>query len=366
MFNGLEDLVKCLVKHQDTNLQWLTPKLVEECGFKIARNSEYRNDFDTSFGLLQYFMSRKSKYRGYVSPTMKSSYGNFHEEIMIFNPPSVLKRNYSDPQDASNKADIITPGPVLQAFQKRLDISRNKDINQWDNTRWDYTVWTLLYTEKIIERYKQHKFLNLSPSDTRFIAFVALIHEGSDDYEDLARELGVILDQERRDIIHIVQQRYSHLETIVNIVSEDPSQYLTRTGYDQIFNVDIPMCDDFKSHNLTTKCNKTLEKFMEYISKDNLVTLLNKYYGDLDKLQLTTLIIISIAHVLGLTPFGRGRLNYIKRDGPIIYNQLKHLVASSHYFPIRNQYRSALGEPNRSMLMRKIGVIVGEIALINL
>lgn len=126
------------------------------------------------------------------------------------------------------------------------------------------------------------------------------------------------------------------------------------------------MCDDFKSHNLTTKCNKTLEKFMEYIPEDNLITLLNKYYGDLDKLQLTTLIIISIAHVLGLTPFGRGRLNYIKRDGPIIYNQLKHLVASSHYFPIRNQYRSALGEPNRSMLMRKIGVIVGEIALVNL
>lgn len=368
MFDGLEDLVARLMKYQDKDIpNWLTPKLVEECGFKITRNSEYRKDFDTSFGLLQYFMSKNSKYRGYMSPTIKHSHGNFHEEIMIFNPPSVLKRNYSDPHDASNKAAIISPGPVLQAFQKRYDTSRNIDVNHWDNTKWDYTVWTLLYTEKIIERYKQHKFLNISPSDTRFIAFVALIHEVSDDYEDLAHELGVTLDKARRDIIRIVQDRHTDFEAIVDIVSKEPSQYLTKTDEDeQIFNVDIPLCDDFKSHNMTTKCNKKLEKFMEYIPEDNLVTLLNKHYGDLDKLQLTTLIIISIAHVLGLTPFGRGRLKYIKRDGPIIYNRLKHLVASSHYFPIRNQYRSALGEPNRSMLMRKIGIIIGEIALINL
>ncbi len=360
IFPGLDKLIEKLVQtpeyiNRKTPLNWMKIDLIKSIGYDIRRMSYGEIDFYVSVAIKKLFEQTTIKYDGYMAPsTKKVDSTMFHEEVMLFNPYTTLDRDFTNPIDASNTAVKFSTGPILQAFRERLE---NTGLPN-DNTQWAYTVWSLLYAEKLIERFKMQQFLNLDSTDTRFIAFATLVHEISDDYEELARELGVTLDQSRREIIKLVQSRFDHFEDIVHEVNKNPSDYFTDSN-EYLFNVEIPYCEDFREPKLVSKCNDELSRDMKIYPKEKLTSLIERYYGDLNRLQLETLLIVSIAHVLGRTPYGRGRVT--KYDGSL---HLKNLVASSHYFPINNQYRVALGSPKRSMIMRKIGIIIGQIALI--
>jgi len=360
MFPGLDQLIEDLTQSGEYYMRkdpvrWLTIEMVQKSHFNIKRLSHGDVDFGVSYRLMQLFKDYKLKYSGYMAPAIKKvDSGFFHEEVMFFNPYTTLERDVSDPLDASNTAVKMSAGPALQEFRKKLETRGRLD----DNTQWDYTVWSLLYAEKVLARYRRSDFLNLDSSDARFIAFATLVHEVYDGYEELARELGVTLDHPRREILLMVHRRYDQFEDIVDLVAENPEEYIQDSG-SYLFNVEIPPCDDFREQQFVDKCNAELIRDMRVFPKDKLLSLLDDYFRDLNPLQLTTLVIVSIAHVLGMTPYGRGRVTTYGGS-----KDLKNLVASSQYFPINNQYRSAKGSPERSMTMRKIGIMLGQITLI--
>jgi sulfur relay (sulfurtransferase) DsrC/TusE family protein len=83
-----------------------------------------------------------------------------------------------------------------------------------------------LYTEKILEYYQRSSYLNLSPSDSKFIAFVALIYKADDEtIRKIAQDYNVELNDDRISIIKLVQDKHKQFEDIVNIVSKDIKKY---------------------------------------------------------------------------------------------------------------------------------------------
>lgn len=352
MFPGLEELYGRLAPFKNGS-NWLTPKLVEEQmrGLVINRVSKAHIDFNFSVGMMMYFRDNNLNYSGYMSPSFSNT---FHEEVMFLNPYDVLTRDFTDPRDASNAAVRVTQGPVLQWYSDQL--SQKKERGQ-GGTVWAHTVWALLYAEKIISRYR--KVVNLDGIDSRFIAFATLVHEVPN--EELASELGVPLDDERRRILRLTADRYPEFEKIVNRVASDPGSYVI---FDReklsmgIYDIDHPPCEDFRDSEDARYCEKKLTEELTIKMGPKLAALFNNYSEGMSKLAVITLLVVSMAHVLGLTPYGRGRVS--RHGGSLL---LRNLVASSHYFPINNQYQSDVGSPDRSNLMRRVGIAIGDMCI---
>lgn len=352
MFPGLEELYSRLAPFKKGS-NWLTPILVEEQmrGLVINRVSNGPLDFNFSVGLMMYLRDNNLNYSGYMSPSFSNT---FHEEVMFLNPYEVLTRDFTDPRDASNAAVRVTQGPVLQRYSDQL--SQKKERGQ-GGTVWAHTVWALLYAEKIISRYR--KVVNLDGIDSRFIAFATLVHEVPN--EELASELGVPLDDERRRILRMTADRYPEFEKIVNRVASDPGSYVI---FDReklsmgIYDIDHPPCEDFRDSEDARYCEKKLTEELTIKMGPKLAVLFNNYSEGMSKLAVITLLVVSMAHVLGLTPYGRGRVS--RHGGSLL---LRNLVASSHYFPINNQYQSDVGSPDRSNLMRRVGIAIGDMCI---
>ncbi len=353
IFPGLEELYHRLIPFKKGS-NWLTPQLVEDQmrGLTIRRVSEGNTDFNFSVGMIVYCRANRLNYSGYMAPSFAGD-GGFHEEAMFFNPYEVLERDFSDPRDVSHTAVKVTQGPILQQYQYQL--SRKMESGQGGSV-WTHTVWALLYAEKIISRYR--KVINLDGVDGRFIAFATLVHDVPGYHEELASELGVPLDNDRRRILQVVSQRYDEFEKIVRMVADDPEHYVIfdRSAMSMgIYDIEHPPCEDFRDSNDIRYCEKKLTEKLTVKIGPRLVVLLDKYSAGLSKLTTITLLIVSMAHVLGLTPYGRGRLG--DHGGSL---RLKNLHASSHHFPINNQYQSEVGSPERSGMMRRVGITIGD------
>jgi hypothetical protein len=295
-------------------------------------------------------------YNGYISPFINNGGTRFHEEVMMSNPNQDLVRDFSDPIDIYNEK--ILQGPVLKSFIAEMDIKVSND-----NTQWDYTVWSLLYAEKLLERYGLFRYLNITPDDRRYISFITLVlrHPHSPIIEDLTRELKVTLDPIRWNILDMVSKRYHEFEEIVREVSINPIDYVIdkRPFMYRGFNIDMPHCNDYK-RNSRDYCLSELDRNLNIQATEKLSDMFKRYHSGLTSLEFSTLLVVSIAHVLGLIPYGTGRITVY--GGP---HNLYKINARSQYFPILNRYRTAYGTPQRATIMRKFGVNLGELAIQN-
>lgn len=339
----------------------LTQELVVSCMTKlsrpITRNNSYKEvDYDFAIKLKQYI---QEKYAGYMTPKIRRSDRDlsFHEEIVIFNPTESMTRDYySDLRDVYN--DYEMNGSKSKNLRKHINLlNQSGEIQELGGTQWSHTVWTLLYTEKILEYYQRPSYLDLSPRDSKFIAFVALIYKADDEtIREIALDYDVDLNDDRISIIKLVQDRHRQFEDIVNIVSKDIKKYINivQFKYDKMIDFDTHHCDDYISpYDIDCKKFKYRDKI--YVTYKPLNKLL-EVYKRMNHLEASTLLIISIASVIGMQPFGKHRLDEYNR-----LHILKFLNASSKYFPIANEYQTTRGSKDRSDLMKKLGMFIGHI-----
>jgi hypothetical protein len=188
-----------------------------------------------------------------------------------------------------------------------------------------------------------------------------LRHPHSPIIEDLARELKVTLDPIRWNILDMVSKRYHEFEEIVREVSINPTDYVIdkRPFMYRGFKIDRPHCNDYK-RNYRDYCLSELDRNLNIQATEKLSDMFKRYHSGLTSLEFSTLLVVSIAHVLGLIPYGTGRITVY--SGP---HNLYKINAKSQYFPILNRYRTAYGTPQRATIMRKFGVNLGELAIQN-
>lgn len=341
---------------EQDNLEWLTPSYISKLNYNkelITRRSEGSADYLMSIEIKKMYAN---VYNGYISPFINNGGIRFHEEVMMSNPNQDLMRDFSDPIDIYNEK--ILQGPVLKSFIAEMDIKVSND-----NTQWDYTVWSLLYAEKLLERYGLSRYLNITSDDRRYISFITLVlrHPHSPIIEDLARELKVTLDPIRWNILDMVSKRYHEFEEIVREVSINPTDYVIdkRPFMYRGFKIDRPHCNDYK-RNYRDYCLSELDRNLNIQATEKLSDMFKRYHSGLTSLEFSTLLVVSIAHVLGLIPYGTGRITVY--SGP---HNLYKINAKSQYFPILNRYRTAYGTPQRATIMRKFGVNLGELAIQN-
>lgn len=337
--------------------------------YKIYRYlSDNTNDIMFSERLREYLLKVNLKYCGYMTPRVRlMRYKQaFHEEVMFFNPYQILKRDFSDQEDAYNDRKPTLQGPILQRFIKRYSYNTRAELG---GSLWAHTVWSLLYTEKILEYYQTPLYLNLNSEDSKFIAFVSLVHELSNDditIRELADELGVYLDYKRLKTIHLVQSQYTEFNKIVEKVSADPTQYFSMKS-NEIVDISLPHCDDY--NYLSSKwCSKYIMSDDKYafgfmsttfnLPTQKLVAILREYVAGLTPLQIASLVIVSMAHVVGMVPYG---INI----PPDLKHEMTHLIVNSKNFPISNQYQTEHGSKNKSKIMKKVGIAIAQVIFTN-
>lgn len=354
----IEELLS-IVRPEIEHGKELTQDLVDSCMTKlsqpITRKLSYTEvDYDFAIKLKQCIQEH---YAGYMSPKIRRTDSDryFHEEIVIFNPIVSMTRDY-DNRDVLNHYE--KNGSRTENLLKYINLlNQSGEVSELGGTQWSHTVWTLLYTEKILEYYQRSSYLNLSPSDSKFIAFVALIYKADDEtIRKIAQDYNVELNDDRISIIKLVQDKHKQFEDIVNIVSKDIKKYINmvKFKYEPMIDFDTHHCDDYKSPD-DVDCKRFKYRGKLYITYKPLDKLI-EVYKHMNRLEASTLLIISIASVIGMQPFGKHRLDEYNR-----VRVLKYLNASSKYFPIPNEYQTNPGSKDRSDTMKKLGMFIGHL-----
>lgn len=393
----------------------------------ISRNS--RDDIDKPLFDRLYPLIESLGYQGYAAYEMSSvtlSGLSFHEEIMVINPDKLLERDFSDPMDFSNSSELSRIKMLNGREDKFSELS-------------DHSVWTLLYVEKLMNRYGA--IWNIDNDNRKLIALAALVH----DEKDVDRIIeGFQLTTSHLSLIKCVQNYYGVLESYVRQVAENFSDYIiieteeysnneqnelyTKCSGDteqevclipKVFGInsdtakklgwqygrplrderisiykekeavrpltylvkDTPNCDYYYEDEVKRSCLEDAKRDIILKPGPKFESLKDEYLEKIsfdcrDKLTMKAILLVSMASVIGLVPYGAGHINQDRNDidkGPTWKHMEKlnwkqprtHMTFSTTFPQIRNRFLNRLISEHyeRSREMRKIGLVVSELLM---
>jgi len=393
-----------------------SPDKVSE--YPILRYSETTND-DLLIKSI-YPLMKKMGYQGYVGFNMKNfrvdDYGGwqtFHEEILVINPKELLERDFRDPKDFSNSSE-----------EERMAIL--KDRKDYVPEISDHSVWTLLYVEKLLNRYGSR--WKIDDDSRQVVALAALVHEGDiNDITRMASGLGVSLTKKMVSTIECVQKNYRLLERYVRQVSKNFDRYIiietkeysnenqeefyipcpealvarrkpqpaedevcvsqkvykTKPTIDNKYSIvkknqirpltylvkDTPNCDYYLHDKVKQKCLEDARREVKISRGPDFDSLKVEYLKEVstlcqDEMSMKAILLVSMASTIGLVPYGAGHINQGRID--IEKNQVRSYMAFSTTFPqIKNRFLTDLVPEHydRSREMRKVGLVVSELMI---
>lgn len=358
-------------------------------------------------------------YQGYVAFNMydhRENYNDwwitFHEEIMVINPKKVIERDFIDRYDFSNSNETIRKQMLGDRKDKSVELS-------------NHSVWTLLYVEKLMNRYSLR--WNLSSEEQKLIAFTSLVHEEDTDIHKLAIELDFSLTRDKVHLIECVRKHYRELEVYVQKIVDNIHDYIsvetneytnknqeafytqcapdflmrkkTKPIDDEIciirkisnkpldgeeyydFDIlkreqvvpltylvkDTPNCNYYVNDEVKQRCIDDASRSVKIIPGPEFGPLINKYLEKIspdcrNELAMKATLLVSMASVIGLVPYGTGHINQYRTD---IGKKLDryHMAFSTTFPQIKNRFLTDLDSKNieRSREMKKIGLLVSEL-----
>ena len=147
--------------------------------FQINKNRQSRRDIDLPFAdfLMEKYIIPKG-YSGYGATATPSSVhygGEFHLEIILSNPPMLLKRDLENPYDWQYSKKQQTEDQKKFFNSMKMFKSYNTDFHSGDLL--EHSIWSLLYTEKLLESDLFPDALKDKEIIKKVISFASLIHD---------------------------------------------------------------------------------------------------------------------------------------------------------------------------------------------
>lgn len=334
----------------------------------IQRNRISKRDYDLPFTKwLCSEIIKKYGYSGYASPPLDSTFHKeFHQEFMFCNALKYLKRDYGSPIDWQQYVHEPTH-PLLGALIQQYNLYHTTNVNFHAGNLLEHSIWTLLYTEKLVDKYTK-----LNDENKRLIAYTALIH----DIGKMGRLDKTVPNIKTKNLVYFDVPDHPEVGAQYLIKGElplvDPNT-LTITGSLKLFDLTKEMGVNtdklyivasmvalhwLYGSEVVSKLNQgenpqyIYDRYV-YMCIDKLSTLnLLQYYKQKQYIlfMFQGLIMLSIADVLGMQPYGQKRLEEKLHSS---------INAKSKFFPVTNVSKVYRGNDIFVKSMRRNGIQYG-------